>query len=202
MTRFLKVAAAVLLLLAGAGCSALSELPGLPPHSLPARLEYLLFVLQDRSGEYLFFIGAVYAGLLLLKKRRWVGAAAVFLLGIAWLAFHLPVSLYLESLGVDSFAETKNFNLEEARFWFQTLRENLHPDLSLKKLVAYLAFSLLSFYALQHFLARREFTRRHAPLIKLCLVAVLVGLAFQHTSSKALPSAACGSGSNADRQDR
>jgi len=68
--------------------------------------------------------------------------------------------------------------------------------------VAYLAFSLLSFYALQHFLARREFTRRHAPLIKLCLVAVLVGLAFQHTSSKALPSAACGSGSNADRQDR
>ena len=103
-----KIAAAVLLLSAAAGCSAIS---GLSEQSLPTLPAYLLFVLQDRSGEYLFFIGAVYGSLLLLKKRRWIGAIAVFLLGLAWLAFHLPMSLYLESLGVDSFAETKNFNL-------------------------------------------------------------------------------------------
>ena len=181
-TVFFKLAA-ILLLSAGAGCSAIS---GLSEPSLPAPLAYLLFVLQDRSGEYLFFIGAVYISLLLLKKRRWIGATAAFLLGIAWLAFHLPVSLYLESLGVDSFAETKNFNLEEARFWLQTLRETIHPDLSVKKLAAYLAFSLLSFYALQRLLVRSESTRRHAWLIKLCMAGVLVGLAFQHTSSKAL----------------
>lgn len=144
-TVFSRIAAAALLLSAAAGCSAIS---GLSQQSLPAPLFYLLFVLQDRSGEYLFFIGAVYVSLLLLKKRRWMGATAVFLLGIAWLAFHLPVSLYLESLGVDSFAETKNFNLEEAKFWFQTLRETIHPDLSLKKLAAYLVFAVLSFYAL------------------------------------------------------
>ena len=154
--------------------------------TLPARVDYLLLVLQDRSGEYLFFIGAVFAGLMLLKKSRWIGASALFLLAVAWLAFHLPLSLYLESLGVDSFAETKNFNLEEARFWFHTLRETIHPDLSLKKLVVYAVVSLLSFHALQRLLVRKEFTRRHAPLITLGLVAVLVGLALQQTSSKAL----------------
>ena len=177
---FFNIAAAALLFFSGAATSAAVA------QSLPAPGEYLLFVLQDRSGEYLFFIGAVYAGLLLLKKRRWIWAAAAFLLGIAWLAFHLPVSLYLESLGVDSFAETKNFNLEEARFWFQTLRETIYPDLSLKKLVAYVAFSLLSFHLLQRLLARKELTRRYAPLIGLCMAVVLVGLAFQQTSSKAL----------------
>lgn len=174
---------AVLALLVCAGCSAVS---GLSAQTLPPQAEYLLFVLQDRSGEYLFFIGAVYVSLLLLNARRWLGTAAVFLVGMAWLSFHLPVSLYLESLGVDSFAETKNFNLEEARFWFQTLRETLYPDLSLKKLVVYLIFSLLSFNALQRLLAHKEFTRRHAPLIKLCIAGALVGLAFQHTTSKAL----------------
>ena len=143
-------------------------------------------VLQDRSGEYLFFTGAVYASLLLLKKRRWIEAAAAFILGIAWLAFHLPVSLYLESLGIDSFAETKNFNLEEARFWIQTLRGTIYPDLSLKKLVAYLAFSLLSFHVIRRLLARKEFTRRRAWPIKLDIAGVLVRLVFQHTTSKAL----------------
>ena len=185
-TVFFKFAAAALLLLAGTGCSALFEMSGLSAPSLPAPVEYLLFVLQDRSGEYLFFIGAVYVSLVLLKKRRWTGAGAVFLLGMAWLALHLPVSLYLESLGVDSFAETKNFNLEEARFWLHTLRETIHPDFSLKKLAAYLVFSLLSFYALQRLLVRWETTRRHASILKLCMAGVLVGLAFQHTSSKAL----------------
>jgi len=148
---------------AAVGCSLAfgSSAPPLPED----RVEYLLFVLQDRLGEYLFFIGAFYVGLLLLKKRRWIGAAAVFLLGIVWLAFHLPVSLYLESLGIDSFAETKNFNLEEARFWLQTLREIVYSELGLKKLVAYLAFSLLSFYVPQWLLAQQEFTRRRALLI-------------------------------------
>ena len=178
-----KAAAVALVLLAGAGCSAVS---GLSAQSLAAPAAHVLFVLQDRSGEYLFFIGAVYASLLLQKKRRWIGAAAVFLLGIFWLAFHLPVSLYLETLGVDSFAETKNFNLEEARFWFQTLGETIDPDLSLKKLAVYLVFSLLSFHALRRLLARKRFTRRRTPLIQLCIAAMLVGLAFRHTSSKAL----------------
>jgi len=181
---FSKVAGAALLPFAAVGCNLAfgSSAPPLPED----RVAYLLFVLQDRLGEYLFFIGALYVSLLLLKKRRWIGAAAVFLLGIVWLAFHLPVSLYLESLGVDSFAETKNFNLEEARFWLQTLREIVYPELSLKKLVAYLAFSLLSFYVLQWLLAQQEFTRRRASLIQLCIAGVLVGLAFWHTSSAAL----------------
>ncbi|MDB5886662.1 MAG: hypothetical protein JWR74_2833 [Polaromonas sp.] len=179
-TVFPKVAAAAFALLAGTGSSAASTL------SLPAPADHLLFVLQHRSGEYLFFIGAAYAGLLLLKKRRWLGATAAFMLGVGWLAFHLPVTLYLESLGVDSFAETRNFNVEEAKFWFQTLRETIYPDLSLKKLLAYLVFSWLSFQALQRLLARKEFTRRRAAFIMLCTAGALVGLAFQQSTSKAL----------------
>lgn len=99
-----KVAAAVVLMSAAAGCHAAYGLSAPPLPGL--RLGYLLYVLEDRLGEYLFFIGAVYADLLLARKRRWLGAAA-FLLAVAWLALHLPVSIYLESLGIDSFAETK-----------------------------------------------------------------------------------------------
>lgn len=148
--------------------------------------ERLLFQLQALSGEYLFFIGATYIAVLLLRHRRWLTATATFGLAVLWLSFHLPVSLYLESLGVDSFAETRGFDLDEARFWAQTLQESIQPDFSLKKFGAYLAVALLSFYSLRWLLQRRGLGGRRYVAAKLSLALGLIGLAFFQTTSTAL----------------
>lgn len=104
------------------------------------------------SGEYLFFIGATWLALLLAGRRRWIAALATFASGVGWITFHLPVSLYLASLGPDSFAESRGFNIDEARFWLNSLGEAVYPMFSIKKFSAYLVFSVLSFYVLRYLL--------------------------------------------------
>ncbi|MEO5658654.1 MAG: phosphoethanolamine transferase [Polaromonas sp.] len=123
---------------------------------------------------------------MLLKNRNWIYASITFLIGVSWLAYHLPVSLYLESLGVDSFAESKNFDLDEAKFWFQTLDEAIYPSLSIKKLLVYLAFSLASFFGLKWLLDKGRFSPKRSLLVKIFISVVMIGLAFQQTTSKAL----------------
>lgn len=158
----------------------------LPSLHAPTAWERFLFQLGALSGEYLFFIGATFVAVLLLTRRRWVLATGAFALAVLWLSFHLPVSLYLESLGADSFAETHNFDLEEARFWARTLSESIQPDFSFKKFGAYLAVALLSFYGLRWLFHRRGFTRRIYVASKLALSLGLIGLAFHQTTAKAL----------------
>ena len=117
--------------------------------------ETALSKITSLSGEYLFFIGATWLALLLLGRRRWIAALAAFAAGVAWITFHLPVSLYLASLGPDSFAESRGFNLDEARFWMHSLEQAVYPMFSIKKFGAYLAFSVPSFYALRYLLKNK-----------------------------------------------
>lgn len=138
------------------------------------------------SGEYLFFIGATYIAALLLRKRYWLWSALSFAVGTLWLTFHLPVTLYLESLGVDSFAEANNFDLKEAHFWLQTLGEAIYPKFSIKKFIAYLVVALSSFYALHWLFHRHELTRRSYVVAKYTLALSLMGVAVHHTASRAI----------------
>lgn len=166
-----------------AGFSGTASMPSLQE---PQPWERLWFQLGALSGEYLFFIGAVLIATLLLTRRRWIAATSVFALAVLWLTFHLPVALYLESLGADSFAETRNFDLDEARFWVQTLAEAIQPDFSVKKFAAYLAVALLGFYSLRWLFHRRGFTRRIYVASKLTVALALIGLAFHQTTARAL----------------
>ena len=153
---------------------------------LRSKIAYLIHVLQDRSGEYLFFIGMTYLCLLLLQRKRWIYATMASVIGLVWLTFHLPVSLYLQSLGVDSFAETEKFDLQEARFWFQTMSEAVSPSLSLKKLLVYLVFSIASFHGLKWLFDKTGVAARNHPRLQLSISALLIGLAFQQTTSEAI----------------
>lgn len=146
----------------------------------------LLFQADALSGEYLFFVGATFLAMLCLTQRRWVAASLSFALALLWLGFHLPVSLYLESLGADSFAETHNFDLDEARFWLQTLKEAIQPDFSVKKFAVYLAVALLGFHALRWLFHQRGWAGRLYVASKLTLALAFIGLAFHQTTSKAL----------------
>jgi glucan phosphoethanolaminetransferase (alkaline phosphatase superfamily) len=153
---------------------------------LQSKAAYLLHVLQDRSGEYLFFIGAAYLCLLLRQRKKWIYATLASVIALVWLTFHLPVSLYLQSLGVDSFAETEKFDFQEARFWLQTMGEAVSPSLSLKKLLVYLVFSIASFYGLTWLLDKTGIVARNRFRLKLSLSALLIGLALQQTTAEAI----------------
>jgi len=113
-------------------------------------------------AEYLFVIGASWLAMVLLARRRWLAAAAVFAVGIGWLGFYLPLSVYVQSLSADSFAEAGNFSLDEARFWFATLAEGLHPDFSRRKFLLYLGVAVASFVGLRLALRRRPRLSRTA----------------------------------------
>ena len=141
------------------------------------------------SGEYLFFIGATWMALLCLHRRRRLAAAACFAAAVLWLSYHLPVSLYLDSLSADSFAETRNFDLEEARFWFTTLDEAINAELSVKKLAAYTALAVASFYVLRFMLLRKAgLPGRGLAWAKLVVAVLFIGLALHRTASTAVAS--------------
>lgn len=141
------------------------------------------------SGEYLFFIGAAWVALLFLHRRQRLAAVASFAAAVLWLSYHLPVSLYLESLSADSFAETRNFDFEEARFWFTTLDEAINADLSLKKLAAYTVLAAASFYALRLVLLHKAgLPGRSLVLGKLVLAVLFIGVALHRTASTAVAS--------------
>ena len=105
-------------------------------------------------AEYLFVIGASWLAMVLLTRRRWIAAAAVFAMGIGWLSLYLPLAVYLQSLSADSFVEANDFNFDEARFWFATLAEGLHPEFSRRKFLLYAGVAVASFVGLRWVLRR------------------------------------------------
>lgn len=138
------------------------------------------------AAEYLFFVGATYLSLMLLQRRRRVGGLLCFSLGLAWLLFHLPVSLYLDSLGIDSFAETRHVDLHEAWFWLQTMGGAIEPVFSGRKFIVYLLASWVSFHALRRGLAITRLPARVRVLAKLSVAVTLMAVAVHMTASNAL----------------
>lgn len=137
--------------------------------------------------EYLFFVGGCYLALAFASRRRWIPAAASLALAVAWLSLYLPVTVYVQSLSPDSFVEAHRFDWNEARFWLLTLREALHPDLSYRKLAAYLALGLVSYAALQ--LALRRLARLSPRTVSACtlvLAGSFMGTAVYQTSAFAV----------------
>ena len=106
------------------------------------------------QAEYLFVFGATWLAMVLLTRRSWLSAAAVFAIGIGWLSIYLPLSVYLQSLSADSFVEAREFSFDEARFWLATLAEGLHPEFSRRKFLLYVGVAVASFVGLRLVLGR------------------------------------------------
>jgi glucan phosphoethanolaminetransferase (alkaline phosphatase superfamily) len=139
------------------------------------------------ADEYMFVIGAIFLGLVLAMRHRWVNAAFMFSLGLLWLAYHATVALYIKGLSADSFVEAQHFDSDEARFWWLSLRERLYSDLSMNRLMLYSAIALSSF-GLALLVLRRLM---HLPLSAcrrlIALVAsLLMGLAVYNTTTYAV----------------
>lgn len=137
-------------------------------------------------AEYLFFVGTTFLALLQLQQRRWKRALLVFVPGIAWLVFHRPVSEFIDALGVDSFAEAKDFDLDEAVFWLTTLGDVVRPNPNVKLFALYGAISLGTYAALHWLLKQTTWTARMRANVASAIALVLIGLAVHQTASRSV----------------
>jgi len=154
--------------------------------SLSQSLDRLSSSITDDAGAYLFFIGTTCIALLLLARKRWIWAKLAFVLGLAWIVFYQSLIDYLNSLGVDSFAEAKSFNVGEALFWFRTMNGQLHAQLSIVQLLLYLAAAVGTFFFLKWLLNRFDFTARNYSFLKFAVAALIVAAGIHQTVYRSL----------------
>lgn len=141
---------------------------------------------ERTPAELLFFMGTAFLALLQLQRRAWVRAAVFAAVGVAWLAWYLPVAKLLQSLGADSFAEATEFDLDEARFWFTTAGEVLRPHLSLAWLGLYAAAAGAAFVLLQRLLRLAPGSARRQASIVAIAAWGLMGLAVYQTAAASI----------------
>lgn len=137
--------------------------------------------IADRGGfEFPFFLGVTLLSLLMFQRRKWIGFLVLYGVAIIWLAYNQSVVTYLDGLGADSFAETRDFDLHEAGFWLSTVSATIRPEISIKWLAFYTAASACIFACLQwllgHFRASKG--RKSAFIGSLAILASGISLAF------------------------
>jgi glucan phosphoethanolaminetransferase (alkaline phosphatase superfamily) len=143
-------------------------------------------ILVNNKGEYLFYFGSSFISLLLLQKRKWIHATLVFLMGVAWLVFYQPIDGFVNCLGADSFSETKNFDMEEAKFWITTLSVSIHPTFNSGTFVLYTLIAIACFFLLKLILGRIKFTSENYYYIKISLSVLIMGAAIHQTVSDSI----------------
>lgn len=136
-----------------------------------------------KPAEWLFFLGAAFLCLLSLQRRHPIRAASALLTGVAWFVVYRPFSSVLNSLGVDSFAETNDFDIEEAKFWLKTLGDVISLRVNVKLFALYTALSIASFAVLQWLSNRAGWGTRKDSIVKLSIALVLIGSAVYQTVS-------------------
>lgn len=139
-----------------------------------------------RYGEYLFFIGTTYFALLLLRRKKWIRAPLVFGAGILWASFYGSAMDFVGNLGSDSVSEAQNFDLSEAWFWLQTLRQMITPNFDGAVMAYYVAAACASYLVIRFALRLKEITSRYYSHVKIAIAALLIGAALYLSLSDAV----------------
>jgi len=83
-------------------------------------IEKILFHLINYSSSYLIYVGTTIISIEYLFRRKWIKSIILFLIGLVWVGSYYSLVSFLGQLGVDSFHEVHNFDVQEAIFWFET----------------------------------------------------------------------------------
>ena len=139
-----------------------------------------------RSGEYLFFIGTTYLSLLLLRRKKRIGALLVFALGVTWASYHGSTMDFVGNLGSDSLSEARHFDLNEAKFWLETLGATITSSFDWEVMAYYVVAAVASYLALRFLFRQLALTTRFYSHLKLSLAVLLIGAALYQTLSNAV----------------
>lgn len=126
--------------------------------------------------EYLFFFGSALGSTFLFMKRRFVLAAAVFALGVAWVVFQKSFAEFLSLVGIDSLSELNGFDTAEAGFWLSTAGQIFQPNLKYKTFVFYILMSALLLVSFYRFFELPCWLRRYFNIICIGLSVALMGV--------------------------
>jgi heptose-I-phosphate ethanolaminephosphotransferase len=115
---------------------------------------------EIRFLQNLFFIGVFYLSIMLYGRRKWFSAIMAFLVGVLWFFYMPSIAYIVGNLGADSFAEAKDFDLNEALFWISTIVQSLEPPPGSTLLfVQYLVILAVIFYLTSQILKRLSFEK-------------------------------------------
>jgi glucan phosphoethanolaminetransferase (alkaline phosphatase superfamily) len=129
--------------------------------------------------EYIFIFGTILFSIQLLHARRWIGAALIFAIGVAWSGYYGPLIVFVSNIGADSFAEAQNFDVKEAKFWIDTLSSSVRPEFNYGKLAVVLFFSILFFYFVKWLSSKFAFLKKYSSLIIFFIAATAILMMLQ-----------------------
>jgi glucan phosphoethanolaminetransferase (alkaline phosphatase superfamily) len=115
-------------------------------YKLPNKLIGIIF---ENQSEYSFFIGISYLSIILFLREKYFFATSFFLLALVWVLLHPSLYYWFRAIGVDSFEELNNFDIQEAKFWLSTTSDIFKPSFSFNGLSTFIIKLILySFIAL------------------------------------------------------
>jgi glucan phosphoethanolaminetransferase (alkaline phosphatase superfamily) len=139
--------------------------------------------LAFKTGEYLFFIGTTCLSLLCLKKKRWILAKIVFLVGCLWVALHKPFYGFIQNLGGDSFAEVNHFDWHEAIFWLGAAKQHIRPKFYIASFLLYAILAAGAVWLLRRLAKRAHLSAKKYAYAKFVLATIMIMLAVHQTIS-------------------
>lgn len=145
--------------------------------------------LLSKQSEFLFFIGAFIISLLQLSNRNWLLAKISFGMGCLWVIFNDSLTIWLYSLGVDSFTEAHKFDWAEAMFYVETMQNILKPTLSVNvflHLIAYAIAGLIVFGVLRSIRARYGFSKKKFSYLKFLVGCLFITAALHQVFKTAI----------------
>lgn len=138
------------------------------------------------QAQNMFFAGTIFVASLLIGKGKYGAGKPIFLMGLLWMVTHKSITLFLNRIGVDSFAEAKNFDVVEARFWLSTIDEAVSVHLDVRALVVCALTSLIVFFWLKQLLEKSSYSTTRAEYCLLFVAALLMGGGIYLTVSDSL----------------
>ncbi|MDX9689195.1 MAG: sulfatase-like hydrolase/transferase [Alphaproteobacteria bacterium] len=133
--------ASVLCLFIGSNIPPLAELKEMGHHALD--------VLIDEAPISTFLTGCVFLiGYSIKRKKNWRAMAIAFI-ALLWAFYFKAVFSWLSVLGIDSLAETQNFDTNEAWFYASTLKSYLKPLTAKSHIIIYTAGAGFLFVSMQ-----------------------------------------------------
>lgn len=151
-----------------------------------AGLTQIKAILNDSISEYFLFIGTTFISLLFLKKKHWILATLSFMVGLNWITFHAPTVSWLNKLGTDSFEEARNFSIVEAKFWLDTMSEEIKPNFKWEIFALYSSTAVFIILALRTFSRVIRLSNKKEFYLNLALASIFIITAVHQTFSKSL----------------
>ena len=149
-------------------------------------IEKILFHLINYSSSYLIYVGTTIISIEYLFRRKWIKSIILFLIGLVWVGSYYSLVSFLGQLGVDSFQEVHNFDVQEAIFWFETFFFQFEFYISLRKFIFYNIILLIIYFFITTFIFLLKVSKKNRIYLKKSLAIIFIFFSIYQTTWSSL----------------